>query len=343
MECGTETQTETAAGMSVSQQRIVLVGGSGFIGTRLCARLSVRPKLDVAIVDKAESAEFPERYRHADVRDLESLSREIPDQAVVVNLAAEHADDVFPRSLYDDVNVGGAKNICAVATARHVRKIVFASSVAVYGFSDRESREEDERKPFNDYGRTKALAEDVYREWQAQDPLRRTLVIVRPTVVFGEGNRGNVYNLLRQISSRGFVMIGSGTNRKSVAYVENVAAFFERALAFEGGVHVYNYVDKPDLSMNELVAFVRELMGKGRSTGLRLPYAAGYAAGIACDVFARATGRKLPVSAIRVRKFCANSLVGSRVASLGFVGPVALQDALRRTVEFEFLGRGTTR
>jgi nucleoside-diphosphate-sugar epimerase len=308
----------------------------------LCARLSVRPELDVAILDKVESSQFPGRYRYADVRDVESLSRGIADQDVLVNLAAEHADDVFPRSLYDDVNVGGAKNICTVAAERNVRKIVFASSVAVYGFSDRESVEGDERKPFNDYGRTKALAEDVFREWQAQDSSRRTLVIIRPTVVFGEGNRGNVYNLLRQISSRGFVMVGSGTNRKSVAYVENVAAFFERSLAFEGGVHVYNYVDKPDLSMNELVAFVREVMGKGRSTGLRLPYAAGFAAGVACDLFARATGRKLPISAIRVRKFCANSLVGSRIPSLGFFGPVPLSDALRRTVEYEFLGRGKT-
>ena len=43
---------------------------------------------------------------------------------------------------------------------------------------------------FNDYGRTKYLAEQVYKAWQAEDPESRTLVIVRPTVIFGEGNRG---------------------------------------------------------------------------------------------------------------------------------------------------------
>jgi nucleoside-diphosphate-sugar epimerase len=50
----------------------------------------------------------------------------------------------------------------------------------------------------------------------------------------------NVYNLLRQIASGKFMMIGDGTNRKSMAYVENVAAFLEYSLGFENGVHIYN-------------------------------------------------------------------------------------------------------
>ena len=83
-----------------------------------------------------------------------------------------------------------------------------------------------------------------------EDPKIRSLVIVRPTVVFGEGNRGNVYNLLRQIASRRFLMFGDGRNKKSMAYVENVAAFIEYSLSFKKGVHIYNYIDKPDFDMN---------------------------------------------------------------------------------------------
>ena len=76
--------------------------------------------------------------------------------------------------------------------------------------------------------------------------LKKTLVIIRPTVVFGEGNRGNVFNLMNQIAKNRFMMVGSGTNRKSMAYVENVAAFLEYSLSFQSGLHVHNYVDKPD-------------------------------------------------------------------------------------------------
>lgn len=79
------------------------------------------------------------------------------------------------------------------------------------------------------------------------------MTIIRPTVVFGEGNRGNVYNLFRQIASGRFVMIGSGNNMKSMAYVENIAARLEHALDQQSTYQVSNYVDKPDFTMNQLV------------------------------------------------------------------------------------------
>ena len=49
---------------------------------------------------------------------------------------------------------------------------------------------------------------------------RKKLVIIRPTVIFGEGNRGNVFNLINAIASKKFVMFGDGSNKKSMAYVE---------------------------------------------------------------------------------------------------------------------------
>ena len=64
----------------------------------------------------------------------------------------------------------------------------------------------------------------------------RSLVVVRPTVVFGEGNRGNVYQLIHQIISGRFVMVGSGKNRKSIAYVGNLSAFLVRVLGLGTGV-----------------------------------------------------------------------------------------------------------
>lgn len=88
-----------------------------------------------------------------------------------------------------------------------IDKIIFTSSVAVYGFTPKGADESKELNPFNYYGRTKMLAEEVYRKWQTEDKMR-PLVIVRPTVVFSERNRGNVYNLLKHIASGHFVMVG---------------------------------------------------------------------------------------------------------------------------------------
>lgn len=319
---------------------ICIVGGSGFIGTRLCRRLAADPQVGAegfSIVDKVQGTAFPAQTRVADVRDLAALQAAVGAAKVVVNLAAEHRDDVRPLSLYDEVNVGGARNLCEVARALDIRTLVFTSSVAVYGFAPLDTDETGTIAPFNDYGRTKFEAERVLRDWQAEAPQTRTLVVIRPTVVFGEQNRGNVYNLLRQIASGRFLMIGTGRNRKSMAYVENVAAFIQYALTFAPGVHTYNYIDKPDFTMNDLVAQVRQRLGKGNGVGPRLPYAVGYVLGLVADGVSRLSGRNLPVSAIRVKKFCANTAFNTSASRTGFVAPVALQDALARTVQHEFL------
>ena len=314
-----------------------VIGGSGFIGTRLCRRLNVTGVASFEIIDKNPSAAFSDKVKIADIRSVDALRIAIADAAVIVNLAAEHRDDVRPLSLYDDVNVGGAKNICTVARERNVKTIVFTSSVAVYGFAPIDTDESGKLAPFNDYGRTKSEAEQVFLAWQAEQPQVRTLVIVRPTVTFGEQNRGNVYNLLRQISSGWFVMVGNGRNRKSMAYVENVAAFLEHAMSFKPGVHIYNYIDKPDFTMNDLVGTVNRLMGKSEKVTFRLPFALGYLIGRACDVVAAITGKRFPVSGIRVKKFCANSAYKTAIDKTGFVPPVSLTDALERTVRYEFL------
>ncbi len=314
-----------------------IIGGSGFIGTRLCKRLE-RAGRNFCIVDKEISKSFPERTRIADVRDFESIVNAVSGD-VIVNLAAEHRDDVTPKSLYDEVNVEGAKRVCEAAEAKGIKKIIFTSSVAVYGFAPKGTDESGEFKYFNDYGRTKYLAEQVYLEWFKKDPEGRTLVIIRPTVVFGEQNRGNVYNLLRQIASGKFVMIGSGNNVKSMAYVENVAAFIEYSSDFGTGVHIYNYIDKPDLDMNTLVKKVYSALGKEEKIKLRLPYPVGFAVGKLFDLAAFLTGRKFAVSSIRVKKFCSDSCFNTRAAGSGFTAPVSLEEGLRNTIIYEFVDR----
>jgi nucleoside-diphosphate-sugar epimerase len=322
-------------------KKVCLIGGSGFVGTRLINRLKNRPwQFDILNLDKNASEQFPDLTRLADVRSPEQLSQ-IPRGAILVNLAAEHRDDVQPVSLYHDVNVIGAKNLCDAARSCNVKKIIFTSSVAVYGFAPVGTGENGRVAPFNEYGRTKFEAEEVFRCWYEESPLDRTLIIIRPTVIFGEGNRGNVYNLLRQLASRRFVMVGSGRNRKSMAYVENVAAFIEFSLdGFAPGCHLFNYVDAPDFTMNDLVSRVNDIMGRRAERNWRIPYVVGIAAGALFDFVSVILRKKFIVSAVRVKKFCADSVYSSSVAATGFQRPVDLERALEQTVRSEFLGDG---
>lgn len=316
---------------------INIIGGSGFIGTRLTKRLIQCGNDKIRIIDKVIGRSFPDITSIGDVRNVSQLRDVVLDQSIIVNLAAEHRDDVRPLSLYDDVNVGGAKNISIVAREKEVRTIVFTSTVAVYGFAPIGTDESGKIAPFNDYGRTKYEAEQVFKDWQAEAPDERTLVILRPTVVFGEQNRGNVYNLLRQIASGKFVMVGNGENRKSMAYVENIAAFIEYSMTFKPGVHIYNFIDKPDFTMNQLVGSVKRMLGESENIGLRLPFAVGYVIGKGFDLVATMTGKRLAISSIRVKKFCANSVYNTAIDATGFIPPVPLAQALEKTIRHEFI------
>ncbi len=312
--------------------KIAILGGAGFLGTRFANRLE-QSTYDFGIYDtdiSNGSTVF------VDVEDSSSLEA-IKDCSVIVNLAAVHRDDIKPISRYDDVNVNGAINVCNIARKYGIKKIIFTSSVAVYGFAKADTDENGDHNYFNDYGRTKHLAELIYKEWHDEDPDDRMLFIVRPTVIFGEGNRGNVYNLLSQIARRRFIMFGKGNNKKSMAYVENVACFLEYTCNFENGYHVYNYIDKPDFNMNELVSKSKLILFGKEKIGIRLPAWLGTSLGIFADILAKILGKKLPISSIRVKKFMSTTQFSTSISDTFFVPPISIEKGLENTLKYEFI------
>ena len=314
--------------------KITVIGGSGFVGTNLCKQLSLKQQ-DFEIIDIKMSNQFPEKCKIGDVRDIDALRQTITGN-VIVNLAAVHRDDVRDKSEYQRTNLGGAENIASVCEEKGIEKIVFTSTVAVYGFAKPGTGEDGEINPFNEYGRTKFEAEEKLRNWQSKD--HNSLIIIRPTVIFGEGNRGNVFNLLNQIASGKFVMVGKGENRKSMAYIQNVVAFLETCISTEQRYGVFNYVDTPDMTMNELVRQVRAKLKGKNSVGLRLPYWLGMILGKMADLVSALTGKNLPVSSIRVKKFASSTEFNSAKSTLDqFKAPISLNHGIERTLQSEFI------
>ena len=320
--------------------KIVLVGGSGFVGTHLIDSLLQVSGVEVYNLDKQLSAKYPECSIIADVCDWTTLAPHMKEADAVVLLAAEHRDDVVPVSLYYEVNVEGMRNTLKAMDINGVKQLIFTSSVALYGLDKQNPDEHAAIEPFNDYGKSKWQAEQVldvwyrnHRDWQIQ--------VIRPTVIFGEGNRGNVYNLLSQIADGKFMMIGNGDNRKSMAYVGNIVRFMQFLLLNKSGegYEVYNYADKPDFTTKDLVKHTGEILGK-RIPTIRIPYSLGMLAGYFFDILAKISGKKLNISSIRVKKFCATTQYSaSKAMALGFTPPYKLEEGLRRMLNAEF-GKG---
>ncbi len=322
--------------------KIALLGGTGFIGTEFIKQ-QINNGHELRIGDVNKSTAYPDLWTKCDIQDKESLRDFCKGMDVIINLAAVHRDDVRPLSLYHDINVQGSQNICDIADELGIKHQIFVSSVAVYGFQEGAPDENNPHKPFNLYGKTKSQAEDCYKTWFKDEKAAKILTIIRPTVVFGAGNRGNVYNLLKQVASGAFLMIGNGKNRKSMCYVGNVSAFIGHVLTSKSGFEVYNYVDKPDFEMNELVSLVRASVGKGKNVGLRIPYWLGFLAGSGFDALAFITRKSFPISRIRIQKFCSNSIFSAEKAhtQCGFTAPTDLKKALAETIIHEFPSKKT--
>ena len=307
--------------------KIAITGGSGFIGTRLAALLEAQGYICV-IIDLKHN-------KPVDILDVPALRVALQGCEAIYNLAAEHRDDVFPRSRYYDVNVTGMKNILNIADEMGIKRIIFTSSFAVYGLDAKTPDEISKPAPFNDYGQSKLEAEEVLRDWSSKN-IAVQVTIVRPVVVFGENNRGNVHTLIDQVSRGKFVMVGNGGNKKSIAYVGNVAAFLAHLLPETERLNVYNYADKPDLTVTELMSVVYQKLGK-KQPSWHLPYILGLAAGYIFDLAARITGRNFPISAVRVQKFCADTTSDASKAMRNFTPPYSLSEGLERMIDHDFL------
>ena len=315
--------------------KILVTGGSGFIGANLVIDL-LRDGHTVSIYDKVRSGTHPDLCVVADIRDRKRLTEALKGIDAVYHLAAEHRDDVRPLSLYYDVNVGGAENLVYAAETNDVRKIIFTSTVAIYGLNACEAHEESPIKPFNDYSKSKYQSEEIFNKWVKHHS--RCLVTVRPVSIFGEKNRGNVYTLLSQIASAKFVMVGNGKNEKSMGYVLNLSSFLTKILQSAPGRHVYNYADKPDMTMEELVTIASKAIGNGVGIKWRIPYSLGLFGGYAFDLLAKLTGKTYSISSIRVKKFSAETRVSAdRLKKTGFVAPYSLLEGLNRMIASEFM------
>ena len=314
---------------------ICIIGGSGFIGGYLIAIL--KKQHNVINIDKVKSPKHPNvNYEQCDIRDYEKLNRAIPsDTDFILLLAAEHRDDVTPTSLYYDVNVEGAHNVLKIMTEKHIDNILFTSSVSVYGLNNKNKPDEfSPTFPFNHYGKSKLEAERILKRWFENDQNGKSLIIVRPTVVFGPGNRGNVFNLLKQISSGRFMMVGKGNNRKSMAYVENVAGFISHCInANYKKFHLFNYIDKPDLSTSQLVTQAEIAIGK-RISPIKIPYIFGYSIAKTLDLVLGLLKKKNPISAVRIKKFCATTQFdSSTIQATGYKPPFSLEKGLEITIK----------
>jgi len=314
---------------------ISVIGGSGFVGSVLCEILKIY-KIKFNILDIKINNAFKSETIFCDVRNRDQLFHSLANTSCIINLAAEHADNLNPITLYYDTNEMGAQNICDVSSQLQIRKIIFTSTSAVYQLSNLKiSRDEDyPTGPFNHYGKSKLLAEKIFCNWEKSNDLN-SLIIVRPSVIFGENNRGNFYNLIKTINENKFFMVGNGKNFKSLAYIKNFAEFLYYLINFKtiNSFYLINYSDTPHMTIKEIVNYIYECL-KIRKSFFYIPEVPVLILFKILDLLPFLKNRFL-ISYIRIKKFTATTLLESKFDKLGFVPNYSIKEGIRNMIENE--------
>jgi nucleoside-diphosphate-sugar epimerase len=279
---------------------VVVFGASGFIGTRLVARLAGEGRRV-----RAYDLQAPRRrlggveYGVLDVRRPMAPAVAAGAQ-VIYNLAAVHQTPGHPAHEYYDTNVFGALNVAALARAIDCPTIVFTSSISVYAPTEDLVTEDTAPDPASDYGRSKLMAEGIHRQWLETAPPSHRLVVVRPGVVFGPGEGGNYTRLAGALRRGAFAYPGRRTTIKSGGHVDELISAIAFALSRPDREITFNYAYPQESTAEDIVRAFADVAGF-RSRVPTVPLALLIAAAGVFEA-AAAIGFKTPVHRARVMK-----------------------------------------
>ena len=236
---------------------VLVIGGSGFIGSHLLPLLSQNSNnlINMDLVMNPGLKNFP-LVKH-DIRNpISRFSETNPD--VVVILAAVHRTPGHAPNEYYDTNVGGVINIIKWCLENKITKIIFLSSIAVYGSNDAEMYEKSVPSPHSDYGRSKLLAEEILQIWQKVDPNHK-LTIIRPGVIFGKGEFGNFSRMAKSLRQGWFVLPARVSVIKASGYVKDLCRCIAFALSKMEGSQTYNFAFPNKYSVREICAQMQSI------------------------------------------------------------------------------------
>jgi nucleoside-diphosphate-sugar epimerase len=322
----------------------VIFGGTGFIGVFFAHHLIKKGDVDKVYLFDRESIDLKSStYRKSLValeQRFEMLEGDIrqpidwvPSEhvALIANFAAVHREPGHEDHEYYETNLLGAENVCAWAERVGCNQLIFTSSISPYGPSEEIKDECSLPVPTTAYGGSKLAAEKIHQIWQARDDAQRRLVIVRPGVVFGPGEGGNVSRLIKAVLHRYFFYMGNRETRKAGVYVKELcnAMWWVLQQQEAKGEHVslFNMSMSPGPSIEEYVNTVCKVAGVSRAVP-SVPYRLLLVAAHVIDTIAKPFGIAHPFSPVRIRKLVrSNNILPTYLVENGYPYLYTLESA----------------
>ena len=298
----------------------IVFGGAGFIGCHLLKRL-----VDSRCYDRLYSVDIARpRFTNGGVNYVNfDIRKAIPADLCgegpfdIFNLAAVHTTPGHEDWEYYWTNVVGATNVCKFASEVSAERLLFTSTMMVYGPTEAPKDEEAVLEPVNAYGRSKILAEGIHRLWQAERPDMRRLTIVRPGVIYGLAERGNFTRLSRALRQRRFVYPGRTDTIKACGYIEDLVSAMIKVADHDQAVILYNFCHPQRYTSKDICSAFSRVAGYAEPK-IVLPFWLLTLIALAFESLST-LGIKTDINRARVKKlYESTNMVPTRLIKMGF-------------------------
>ena len=319
---------------------ILITGIYGFVWSNIIAALCEHHNLYVLDIISPEKKGVVKTFSWKDIETTSFPMQRLPHFDSIIHLAGK-AHDTKNQSVaqaYFDINTGLTQKIFDFFLESTAKKFIFFSSVKAAADSvvGDALREDVIPTPIGPYGESKIAAENYIldklknknEKLKLHDD-RKQVYILRPCMIHGPGNKGNL-NLLYNVVKKGIPWpLGDFENKRSFTSIDNLCYVVEGLLTKNIASGIYHMGDDEALSTNELIALMCEAMGKAPHIWKMNRKMMEGCAGLG-------TLLHLPLNTERLRKLTENYVVSNEKikAALGIEWmPVRAVDGIMKTIK----------
>jgi nucleoside-diphosphate-sugar epimerase len=326
-------------GFSGQRKQVLVTGASGMIGRAVVQALSASPEWDIRaqartpqdtratlgeVCDVTQVLIREADFTRTGEREMRMLTK---DCHTIIHCAGlVHKPDA-PYQEYEVMNVRATQALAEAAASNNVKTFVFLSTSAIYGLGPFSQIEENgPLQAKTPYAVSKVTSEKFLEMFRS---IPRT-VILRPSLVYGEGDRGNLLSMIREIKAGRFVQIGGGNTEKSIIYSRDLAEAILLTLNLAEGHYTFNVSNPQPTSVKELVDTITDCLGTPKKVS-SMPEPLLRFGVKAAELLMK---EKAPVTSEQVNKLTTTTTcsVNKLVSATGFQQRTSLKEGIRAEI-----------
>ena len=235
---------------------IIVLGGSGFLGKLLLKKLNQEHLPHKSLIH--EKAIDDDSCFFGDITDKNFLDNHISDGDIIVNLIGQENEHMF------DQNIKGSYNLLNSIIKKKNIRIIFTSSILVYGDSDEQmSNEMDLPKPITEYGIIKLLSENIYDVYSRLFGLDVT--ILRFSNIYGpKKDSGIISKCIHSIQQQNPIILNqNGNQTRDFLHVDDaINAIFLVLQNHFSGFQIFNISSSVGIQINQIVDLIEKYTKK---------------------------------------------------------------------------------